>query len=78
MYSYNSKLCLASLLRVPRPYAHLLSPQTAPPAMMIATELHGSKDKASSSCEEKRYVMSGFKVRKPLGRGKFGHVYLVR
>jgi hypothetical protein len=28
--------------------------------------------------EEKRWVMSDFEVGKPLGRGKFGHVYLAR
>jgi aurora kinase len=28
--------------------------------------------------EEKRWVLSDFEVGKPLGRGKFGHVYLAR
>ena len=27
---------------------------------------------------EKRWVLSDFEVGKPLGRGKFGHVYLAR
>jgi hypothetical protein len=28
--------------------------------------------------QEKRWVLSDFEVGKPLGRGKFGHVYLAR
>lgn len=28
--------------------------------------------------EEKRWVLSDFEIGKPLGRGKFGHVYLAR
>ncbi|TKW13928.2 hypothetical protein SEVIR_5G133900v4 [Setaria viridis] len=47
--------------------------------MAIATESRGSEDKASAHAnEEKRWVLSDFEVGKPLGRGKFGHVYLAR
>nr|CAB3475920.1 unnamed protein product [Digitaria exilis] len=47
--------------------------------MAIATESSGTEEKASSHAnEEKRWVLSDFEVGKPLGRGKFGHVYLAR
>ncbi|XP_062195137.1 serine/threonine-protein kinase Aurora-2-like isoform X3 [Phragmites australis] len=47
--------------------------------MAIATESRGSEDKASAHAnEEKQWVLSDFEVGKPLGRGKFGHVYLAR
>lgn len=31
-----------------------------------------------SSVEKKRWTLSDFDIGKPLGRGKFGHVYLAR
>ncbi|CAO2199358.1 unnamed protein product [Urochloa humidicola] len=47
--------------------------------MAIATESRGSEDRPSAhATEEKRWVLSDFEVGKPLGRGKFGHVYLAR
>nr|ACN34979.1 unknown [Zea mays] len=47
--------------------------------MAVATESRGSEDRASAHAnQEKRWVLSDFEVGKPLGRGKFGHVYLAR
>ncbi|ONM28969.1 aurora b kinase1 [Zea mays] len=47
--------------------------------MAIATESRGCEDRDSAHAnEEKRWVLSDFEVGKPLGRGKFGHVYLAR
>ncbi|KAG8044434.1 hypothetical protein GUJ93_ZPchr0232g33688 [Zizania palustris] len=47
--------------------------------MAIATESRSEEEKVSPhSQEEKRWVLPDFDIGKPLGRGKFGHVYLAR
>ncbi|KAJ6361561.1 hypothetical protein OIU78_002065 [Salix suchowensis] len=48
--------------------------------MAIATETQ-SQEKASTEVsgeEKKRWTLNDFDIGKPLGRGKFGHVYLAR
>ncbi|CAA2986969.1 serine threonine- kinase Aurora-1 [Olea europaea subsp. europaea] len=48
--------------------------------MAIETETQ-QEHKTSSECtaaEKKRWNLNDFDIGKPLGRGKFGHVYLAR
>ncbi|CAN6682064.1 unnamed protein product [Malus baccata var. baccata] len=49
--------------------------------MAIAAENQASQEKASSevsATETRRWTLNDFDIGKPLGRGKFGHVYLAR
>ncbi|XP_038985233.1 serine/threonine-protein kinase Aurora-1-like isoform X3 [Phoenix dactylifera] len=47
--------------------------------MAIATETHHEeKPSSKGSTVEKRWTLNDFDIGKPLGRGKFGHVYLAR
>ncbi|KAF3674143.1 Serine/threonine-protein kinase Aurora-2 [Capsicum annuum] len=40
--------------------------------------LQASSEAASSEADKKRWTLNDFDIGKPLGRGKFGHVYLAR
>lgn len=49
--------------------------------MAIATEAqqeHKGSSDGSTAVEKKRWTLNDFDIGKPLGRGKFGHVYLAR
>ncbi|KAK1441650.1 hypothetical protein QVD17_07709 [Tagetes erecta] len=46
--------------------------------MAIATETPQSAQKAAAAAEKKRWTLNDFDIGKPLGRGKFGHVYIAK
>lgn len=41
-------------------------------------QLLQASPEASSEADKKRWMLNDFDIGKPLGRGKFGHVYLAR
>lgn len=41
-------------------------------------QLLQTSSEASSEADKKRWTLNDFDIGKPLGRGKFGHVYLAR
>ncbi|KAG0470750.1 hypothetical protein HPP92_017450 [Vanilla planifolia] len=47
-------------------------------SLEIRWKLLGMEIASKVSIEEKRWTLNDFEIRKPLGRGKFGHVYLAR
>jgi len=45
---------------------------------MFTVSLQASSEVSGSAKDQRRWILNDFDIGKPLGRGKFGHVYLAR
>jgi len=45
---------------------------------MLIVSLQASSEVSGSAKDQRRWILNDFDIGKPLGRGKFGHVYLAR
>lgn len=46
--------------------------------IMFIVSLQASSEVSGSAKDQRRWILNDFDIGKPLGRGKFGHVYLAR